>query len=772
MGSRAAAETTAFFYGKPVPAELIAAYDQVVVEPGHDHDLAVLSKGRAALVAYLSVGEVAKHRLGETDPAWRVSQNDAWASTVMDLTHTGYRAYLFAQYEKLWAAGYRRFFLDTLDSYQLGTKDPKKRELQRKALCGLIAGLSSRHPEVRILLNRGFELLPDIAKQVHGVVAESLFDRYDAGKNAYVRVPKADYEWLLARLREVKERYKLPVIVIDYRPDEERAEARVTAKKIADLGFEPWVCNGAINNLGVGRVEIMPRKVLIVTDKPEHAKGAGPARFLAPVLEHLGYVPEYRGVADLPQHELSAQVAGVITVLPPGSVFKDYERWLQQQINAGVRVVIFGGLGVRADGALAQALGFRPLPAAAPGRAQTNKVAIARRDELIGFEAEPPVRGPDGIAFSLPGAVVSEHLTLRTGQGGVATAIATTNFGGVALSHALALRGLHGERAWVLDPFRFLQRALRLPDIPVPDLTTESGRPVALLAVDAQGLGDNARLRGRPRVATVLASQILAKYRWPHALDLRQPEASDRDRIRDANAARPLLQKGLVYEAEVPLDDSAPSSLRSLTQLPPLWAADDPDWIPLPVASDFAFIGAVPEAYPLQRVSELWQSTDSPRRLRPMALHYHAFALSSPGGLAAVQELYKQLAAARVQVLRFDEYRARVQAFRAQVIVRELDGSFAAVGGDALRTLRVPIAFGELAIERCEGVEQVVEHGAMRYVTFAAQGPRRLALRPAVKSHASQATQVTRSDGRPELQRMRRKGGPGGVVRRRRGAAS
>src|SRR6185312_3408480 len=142
----------------------------------------------------------------------------------------------------LWSKGYHRFFLDTLDSYQLGTQDAKKREVQRRALCEIISAMVTRHPDVRILLNRGFELLPDIGKKVHGVVAESLFDRWDAAKSAYVRVPKNDYEWLLARLREVKERYHLPVIVIDYRPPEERAEARETAKKIAALGFQPWVC--------------------------------------------------------------------------------------------------------------------------------------------------------------------------------------------------------------------------------------------------------------------------------------------------------------------------------------------------------------------------------------------------------------------------------------------------------------------------------------------------------------------------------------------------
>ncbi|HET8935626.1 MAG TPA: endo alpha-1,4 polygalactosaminidase [Polyangiales bacterium] len=753
MDSRAAAETTAFFYGKPIPAELTQAYDQVVVEPGHNHDVAALSKSHAVLVAYLSMGEVAKHKLDQTDKSWRLSQNDAWASTVMDLTHPGYRKYLLDHYEALWSKGYHRFFLDTLDSYQLGTKDAKQRELQRKALCELISGMVSRHAEVRILLNRGFELLPEVGKLVHGVVAESLFDRWDAAKSSYVRVPQNDYEWLVARLREAKDRYHLPVIVIDYRPPEERAEARATAEKIAKLGFEPWVCNSAINNIGVGRVEIMPRKVLIITDKPHSALQPGAARFLAPVLEYLGYVPEYRAIeaeAGLPDYELSAHVAGIISVLPTGADYPDYEDWVTTQIAAGVRVVFFGGLGFKTDSTLAKALGILPLPAPKPGRGQVASVGVMRRDELIGFEAEPPARGPDGVPITLEGPFVSPHLTLRTGQGATATAIATTRFGGIALSHVFAVRGLSGERAWVVDPFKFLQRALHLPDIPVPDITTESGRRLALLAIDARGLSDNARLRGRPRVVNVLATQILQKFNWPHALDLREPEAKETERARDAAAARTLLQKGQVYRADVPLDESARGALRSLTELPPLWAADDPELIPLPIAADYAFIGAVPEAYPLRRVSEVWQATEAPRRLRPIALHYHAFVLSSPGGLAALTELYRKLQEMRVQVLRFDDYRARIRAFREQVIVRSLDGSFTILGGEALRTLRVPASLGEPDVAKSEGVAGVADAGTLRYVTFVAKGPRKLQLAP----RAPQSPQISQTNGRVEHLRV------------------
>ena len=733
MASQVSAQTTAFYYGRVIPRELTVAYDQIVVEPGHPHDLAALAKTRAVPVAYLSLGEVSPDKLNGTDPAWHLNKNQAWASTVMDLSHPGYRNWVVEQYEKLWSAGYRRFFFDTLDSYQLGTSDPKQREQLRRALCGLITSLAARHPDARFLLNRGFELMPDVSKHVHGVVAESLFDRWDGSKNAYVRVPEADRTWLLGKLREVRDRYKLPVIVIDYRPTAEREQARATAQKIRDLGFQPWVCNYGLNDLGVGAVEILPRRVLIVTDRPDAGAQVGPARSLAPVLEYLGYVPEYRAVTEqLPEHELSAHYAGIVSVLPAGFQAKGFEAWLGKQIEAGVRVAMFGGLGFAADSKLAKELGIQPLPAAKPGEGKPGPVTLTTRDAAVGFEAEPPLHGPEGIAVRLSGEGVKSHLSLRTGSGAEVTAIATTRFGGVALSHVFAMRGLAGESAWVLDPFVFLQSALRLPAMPAPDVTTESGRRVALLAVDAQGLSDYARMRGRPRIARVLETEVLARFPWPHALRIAD-DASEADRA----SAQSLLHEctRALYTAELVTGSSASLWPQpSLTGIQPLWAANDPASIPLPVADDLRFIGPLTEAYPLRRVIETFELTDQPRRLRPVALHYHAFALSSPGGLSALLQVYAWLKAQNVLPVRVDEYRSRVDSFREQVVLRALDGSYELIGGAALRTVRVPAAWGAPDVAQSAGIAFTSEAvSGARYVTFSASGPRRVRFAAAVR---------------------------------------
>jgi hypothetical protein len=203
----------------------------------------------------------------------------------------------------------------------------------------LLTGMARQHPDAQWLLNRGFELLPDLSSQVQSVVAESLFDRWDAARGQYLPVPEADRDWLIAKLREVQTRYRLPVTVIDYRPAAQRSEARATAAKIVELGFQPWVCNATLTSAGIGSLELVPRRVLLFTDAAQGGRQNGPARWLAPVLEHLGYLPEYQSPADpLPDFDLLGRYQGIISVLS-SNARPAYATWLLKQIRSGRRAL-------------------------------------------------------------------------------------------------------------------------------------------------------------------------------------------------------------------------------------------------------------------------------------------------------------------------------------------------------------------------------------------------------------------------------------------------
>jgi hypothetical protein len=176
-----------------------------------------------------------------------------------------------------------------------------------------------------------------------------------------------------------------------------------------------------------------------------------------------------------------------------------------------------------------------------------------------------------------------------------------------------------------------------------------------------------------------------------------------------------------------------------------------------PVAPDTSFLGDATESYPMVRMLETYAVTDHPRRLRPIALHYHAFASSSPGGVRALDALYAWLARERLFVVRVDDYRARVRAFRRQVTARDLSGAYEWFGGEALRTVRVPLILGALDQRRSSGIATIADLPQGRYVTFAASGARRLsfASRPVEEPH------LTLTNGRVESFQRVAMGDPG-----------
>jgi polysaccharide biosynthesis protein PelA len=531
-----AGPSVALHYGATPPWNALSAFDWVVLEPGHHGDLSARTKTapNTRFMAYLSVGEVHRdHPQHASIPAtWLIGRNKDWNSAVIDQRAPEWPAWFVQNVARpQWERGYRGFFLDTLDSYQLVAKTPEERAAQEAGLVRVIQALKAAYPQAKLIFNRGFEILPQVAQDADMVAAESLYRGWDSSAARYKAVSDNDRAWLLGQLDRVRNQYRLPVLAIDYVAPAERALARDTAQRIKSHGFIPWVSTPSLDAMGIGAVEVLPRRLVVLHDSPIGASSAqltyaDALRFTAMPAYYLGLVPEFINVDEqaLPPNMHAGEVAGIVTQFSNDRSRPALSAWLQKAIAAGVRVASLGQPGVGDPATLRATYGLQRRTADLPVQ---TPVVFSKRDASIGFEITPTAGKLEFAAVSAP-AGSEVLLQARDARGTTMDAVALTPWGGYALTGYSLVRLAAGddEYRWAFDPIAFLRSALALPAMPVPDTTTESGRRLLMVHIDGDGFANRSDLRGAPLASEVLLSEVLERYRVPTAMSIIEGETA------------------------------------------------------------------------------------------------------------------------------------------------------------------------------------------------------------------------------------------------------
>nr|WP_309831893.1 bifunctional glycoside hydrolase 114/ polysaccharide deacetylase family protein [Paracidovorax wautersii] len=532
MGARAE-PAVALHYGAQAPLADLKVFDIAVIEPGHGQDpVRYRNTTGSELYAYVSVAEVQSSRPYYPDipAAWRLARNGAWDSEVIDQTPAQWPEFFATRViAPLWQQGYRGFFLDTMDSYRLANQFDEA--AQQAGLVRVIETLHSRFPGIQLIQNRGFEIVERVRDKIRMVAAESLYKGWNAGARRYEDVPPADREWLLGQLRTVRERYQLPVLAIDYVPPHDRELARQTAQRIKELGFIPWVTDSAMHTMGVGGVELVARRVLFMYDSGESPalNYANAHRFLQMPLNHMGYVVDYADVRKpLPEGVLRDRYAGVVTWFSgfvPEAHSRRLSQWLQARMAEGMPLAMIGDFGMQPDKAFADRLGIQTNAPLHQGDLRT-----VAQHAMMGFEIAParPERQFEPVRLTAAQQRTAEPLVeFRDQRGQSFVAGALTPWGGFILDpYALVeIPGTEYAR-WVIDPFAFISRALSLPPLPVPDVTTENGRRLFFSHVDGDGFPSLAELPGSPIAAEVLLKEIFEKYKVPQTMSVIEAEVA------------------------------------------------------------------------------------------------------------------------------------------------------------------------------------------------------------------------------------------------------
>lgn len=104
-------------------------------------------------------------------------------------------------------------------------------------------------------------------------------------------------------------------------------------------------------------------------------------------------------------------------------------------------------------------------------------------------------------------------------------AAAITDWGGYVLNpYAVFSMDTVEQARWVVQPIEFLRRALALPDMPIPDVTSENGRRLMLVHVDGDGFASRAEFPGPEYSGEALLQDVWEKYRIPTTLSIIEGE--------------------------------------------------------------------------------------------------------------------------------------------------------------------------------------------------------------------------------------------------------
>lgn len=515
----------AFYYGPVDSVRELLSYDRVVVSPTNitDRQISQLHAANIQVFAYLSIGEWDNSLGAVPANSTILTQNTDWNASVMDLGNSDWRSYLLSQAQILNSKGFDGLFLDTLDSYTLAGLSVTNLATQQTALIETLNALAQSEQSdtsVELILNRGFELINRLAFKPQAVVAESMIHGYNAAVDSYFTRTMEDTQWVSDRLKEVQEE-GIEAIVIDYLPSHRHQDRIDAAKDLVELGFTPYLSNGLLTDMGVSTVYPVPRRVLVFYNGDEYPKNLSLChRFLAVLIEYKGYVPECFDVNEIDTLLFDrAKYAGVVY-------------WLSQSNYNNTALSSFIESTLQVQNIYSLFIGELPesrsllerlhLQAAGnyQGNLSTNLSQLGYPMPTSSLNVVPRFV----LAPNAETADVSVNVEITDAQGDSGIGSMETSWGGV-VTKALTVQEMMGDRLrWSLDPFEHVLPLLRLPEIPVPDVTTESGNRILTAHIDGDGFPSLTYTSEGIFAGESVLKEILQRYDLPHTVSIIEAE--------------------------------------------------------------------------------------------------------------------------------------------------------------------------------------------------------------------------------------------------------
>ena len=243
------------FYGVTAEESVLATYDIVVLDPAFQGSITLVAGAGARVCGYISLGEIRTSDpfLALLDRAALLPENPDWPGTRrVDIRHPSWRSLVLDRMiPSLASQGFTGLMCDTLDTPPyLEQLDPARYHGMREAAIGLVDSIRARWPEMMLIVNRGYALLPDVVQKVDAVIAESLMTSPDRQTGGFSWVDSQQVELQLTLLNPAALRQPpLPILSLDYwDPNDARTITEIYRRE-RELGHHPYVATRSLDQI-------------------------------------------------------------------------------------------------------------------------------------------------------------------------------------------------------------------------------------------------------------------------------------------------------------------------------------------------------------------------------------------------------------------------------------------------------------------------------------------------------------------------------------------
>jgi len=236
------------YYANSATVDSFSDYQLLVFDSENHPPLDKLKKQGKLLLGYISLGEVESYRSYFGDVKKQgilLNENLYWKGSFFVDMRSDYWPQLVIEQliPKILEQGFDGVFLDTLDNpLFLENQDPVKYKGMKKAAVRLVKAIRLYFPYAKIMMNRGYELIDDVAPFIDMILGESVYADYSFERKKYQLVESSTYKQQVMLLKNaLKINPKMGIYTLDYWDPDDKNMIRQIYQVQRSKGFIPYV---------------------------------------------------------------------------------------------------------------------------------------------------------------------------------------------------------------------------------------------------------------------------------------------------------------------------------------------------------------------------------------------------------------------------------------------------------------------------------------------------------------------------------------------------